>query len=209
MKWFYPTIKDFCNIKENCIFCNKKLYPILKNYTSGPENKLPTLLAKCNKDSFSFKINYCSGYVTVKSDGYINSSTNTVSFGNINFESDSGYNEDEALKFAFYSLNPHIELSCVNKECKYGYYISSTTFGCSELLVKSSPDEMFKISSIGLAQEAFNLDKFFVVNTPGNKTYIYSTRNIDKAPLEINKINFDSINKEKLFTKIRTSVSFS
>jgi len=204
----YDNIRDFSNIKENCIFCNNKLQLFLKNYTFGPENKFPTLLSKCIEDSFSFKINYCSHYVSVKADGYINIINNIVSFYNINFDTDYDYNEDEAIKFAFYSLNPHIELSCVNKKCKYNYFISSTTFGSTELINKSN-DEKWKVPNIYLSQEAFNLDKFFVMNTSGNKTYVYSTRNVEQIPLEINKIDFSSLKKEILFTKIRTSVSFS
>jgi hypothetical protein len=200
---YYPNINSFCKIKENCIFCNLPLQPILRNYTNGPENKIPTLFSKLKDNFFNFKINYCSHSILIKSDGNINSLTNIINFYNTKFDTDYGYSEEEALGFAFYSLNPHIELSCQNSQCKYNYYLSSTTFGVARDIDK------LKVPSISLAQEAFTLDNYFISNALYGKTNIYSVKDFNKSPIEINRIAFDSLGKERLLNRIRTAISFS
>lgn len=192
---YFPTIKDFINSQQECIFCCHSLSPILTNFLGVHRGlKISDLNSVLTGESFMFKVEIQSSSEKLIEDCSININTNE-------FVSQSVIKASDLR-----CLGPHVELQCRNKQCKYNYYVSS-----SILSFKLLEDDSKKyVNQIITDMECFNIPKLWIQNDwISNLTRIFSTKDPDIPPIEIPMIIFDKIEKDKLINKIKTVVNFS
>jgi hypothetical protein len=205
------TIEDFIKIKDNCIFCDRPLMPILTNLTDHSP-QLGNIKAMLYKDQqFKFRLKYERDqnegeynfnwhYESFDVDIYVNIKDNK--FGFFLYGPAAARYEDVAR--AFENMKPCIELFCFNPNCRMGYYIQSNYMSIGELDY---------IRPLGIYLEAFKTSKLWVANcytipSPA-PTWIHSVSNPNANPIEAPRIDFSSYPKGKLINRIKTIVNFS
>jgi hypothetical protein len=198
------TIEDFIKIRDNCIFCDQPLIPILTNLIGNSPN-IDNLKSSLHNDQFKFRLkceetfNYNTS-CPVKIDVNICINIKDNKFGFFLYGASAARYEDVARVFE--GMKPCIELLCDNKNCGMGYYIQSNYMDINE-------DNY--IDPLGIYLEAFTTGKLWIANCyttfPG-PTWIHSVSNPNAASIDIPRIDFSSYPKGKLVNRIKTIVNF-
>lgn len=200
----FKSIEDFLAIKDTCIFCQSKLQAILINFNTigSGTNYIPNLKGKLIDDKFIFNLKYVTAEIYVHVNGALDIKTGDLDFTYAPNDKHAIYTPLSEAIVVFNSLMPHIELQCSG--CKYNYYLSTNVLVCDNNIIP------VKIKPFFLYMECFNLDNLWIQNDLTCKhTNIFSSINENVSPIKIPMIKFDSLEKEKLFNKIRTLVTFS
>lgn len=207
MKRLCANIDEFFAIKDRCVFCKSKLKSQFRNF-SVMHDDIPVVVAKKVDDKFCFRIQYVSQGGSLDADVEINTGNNIINFFIPNkLEPDPRVQDFWFVKNIFEGFGPHIELYCNNKECKRKYYIASDVFKCEPMIPESN---QFKLSRPQLYMESFSVNKFWVQNDwLFNSTNIYVRDNPDLGPIRVKLMDLESMDEEKLLTRIRTLVTFS
>lgn len=206
----FQNAKEFIEFKQNCIFCNNKLKPILSNFTvmSG----MPSVMSNYDGNTFSFHINYNTALMSIDCGASLDCETNKIDFSEITPTNPSKVRE------AFDFMKLHIELCCTNKLCKnkdskLRYYVSSDALELSNFHVSHiyNPNvESSIIKPIKLYMECFKLGGLIIQNDYHKSvTNIYSINRSGASPIQMPILDFTAFDKEKLFNKILTYVNFS
>jgi hypothetical protein len=202
----FEKMADFINFKKNCIFCQTPLRVSLTNFIGIGATGIPTIRAPLEDGLFRFQINHTTAEFSMKADVTIQPSTNIVIFDN--FTNGEFPNIDAHLvKRVFEDYKPTVELYCGNKSCKTRYYLN--TYPLSMIKV-TKVSRAWQILPVKMFLEGFRVRHLNVLNTfPANETHIYSLKNADAEPLRMPMIDFESMTKDHLFTRIQTLVTFS
>lgn len=208
---YFKNSKEFIEFKQNCIFCQNKLKPILSNFTMM-SGGMPSVLSDYDGDTFKFHINYNTALMSVDCDISLNCDSNKIDFSGIKPAGDGKVRE------AFDFMKLHIELCCTNKLCKnkkskLRYYVSSDSleldnFHITHLFDSSKAGSAIK--PIKLYMECFKLGGLVIQNDYHKSvTNIYSINRPDASPIQMAILDFEAFDKDKLFNKILTYVNFS
>lgn len=202
----FDTIAGFTKCRETCVFCNTTLRIILTNYVGVSGQGIPIINAPLKNDRFEFKIKHTTPSFEVKSDVFISTTNNALIFENFT-NGEMPAIDDNLAKQVFEDYGPHFELYCPSKKCGLGYYIASWPIK----LKKVHPVVgMWYIEPFAVFTENVKVGNYVVANNWESKlSNIYSRKNIDAKPIVVPMVDFSTMNKEKLITRIKTLVTFS
>lgn len=203
----FQNIKEFIGVKDSCVFCHTKLKVVLTNFIKEP-NGIPVLKAKIVDEHINFNIKHTTETYQIDADADIDIATNALEFKLISPVNLEQYALDYMVaKTAFENLKPHVELYCPNKKCKMKYHLCSNIF---TMIGAGRHLGSFTIKPLSLYMESFVVDKLWVQNDWTNSsTNIYSIANSNADPIRTSIIDLESMNKEKIITRIKTLVTFS
>ena len=204
----FNTIEDFVKCKETCVFCNTPLKVVVTNYVGVSGQGIPIINAPLKNDRFEFKIKHTTASFEVKADVFIFIQNNTLIFDNFNnFNSQTPSVDERLVKQVFEDYGPHFELYCPSKKCGLGYFLA----GWPLKIKKNHPVEgMWYIEPFSMFTENVRVGSYVVANNWETKlSSIYSRKNIDAKPIVVPMVDFSTMNKEKLITRIKTLVTFS
>ena len=191
------TIKEFIKIKDNCIFCDQPLTPLLTNLLGSGAPKIADIKVPLYNDQFKFRLKYPNLFdVNI----YINIKDNK--FGFFLYGPSAARYEDVAHTFE--DMRPCIELLCDNKNCGMEYYIQSNYIDINENNY---------IDPLGIFLESFSVNKLWVANcysSPNHitHTWIYSLANPNANSINAPRMDFSSYPKDRLVNRIKTIVNF-
>ena len=198
---FY-SIQEFTKVRTHCLFCNFPLTAELSNFSGYSFKKIPRLNAALVDGYFGFRLERCTMLDSVETDGYLSAESGKIEFSGYKYLSTPFDNDPHVEIDAFIDLSPYISLNCNNPFCKMSYYAASNILNIDR--VKNI------VRPVMFNWEAFNYKKFWVQNDWIHmKTLIYSTSHQEAPPIKYPLIDFRDFEKEKLFTRIKTLVTFS
>lgn len=202
----FAKMADFINLKKNCIFCQTPLRVNLSNYLGVKMNGLPVISAPLEDGLFKFHFKHTTPDFSIKADITMQPSTNIVIFDN--FTNGDLPNVDAyTVKKAFEEHSPLVELYCASRSCKSKYHLLSEPL---TMIKVAKVTKAYQVLPFKLFLEGFRVKSLMVSNIQTDaKTSIHSLKNEDADPLRVDKIDFESMSKEKLFTRIQTLVTFS
>ena len=199
------TIKDFLSVKGRCIFCQTALRKVLTNFIGIGKDGIPVLNTQIENDIINFNVDWTTDYYSIAAKGQLDINTNVLTFTS-DKEDATFLVADVRPLDAFSKMKPHMELYCPNKKCKMKYTISSDVFVFTN---SNSPGSSWKINTPSVWMETFIIGNLWVQNDwVYSKTNIYSRNNPDANPITVDLIDFESMSKEKLLTRIKTLVTF-
>lgn len=215
----YANIQDFSTIKEKCIFCETKMRVHLSNFLGLRPSGMPLFNSPIKNGKITFDIDRTTDSGSLQATGVIDILTNDVS---ITASTDMDLSEiaDRARRelyefgeqhfaaLAFNQMSPHIELYCPNKKCKLQYTLSSDIIVCR----RDHSERKWTIDPFILFQETFATSTLWVQNDYFyNRTNIYPLENSNFAtePIKVPLMDFNSMDKDKLLTRVKTLVVFS
>lgn len=204
MQKVFNYISEFIDFKKACPFCDKPLKPTLTNFVVF-DNKLPLINSKLDNNSFNFDIKHTTININVKATGTLDICTNDLKF---NIHPDSSYLNGPLsyihMMDVFEQFKPHVQLSCINKLCNMDYYCCSNVFSLTLNV------DNLKVNEFILYIESSKVGKCLVQNDHiYGLTRIHSMSKAESSPIEMPLLDFESIGKEKLCTRISTIVTFS
>lgn len=212
----FENIRDFVQIKQHCIFCKTPLRSILTNFEGFGKNGIPLLNAPIGHDKIDFNVSKTTATYSIQADGAIDIRTNALVFDvtapyNIPYLAPGG-DVREAEPTAcdvFLDMKPYVQIYCPSKSCNMDYAISSGVFTLQRVHHKSK-NFSWMIKEFNLWMETFTSGSLWVQNDwMHNSTNIYSRNNPDADAISVPLIDFESMNKDKLITRIKTLVTFS
>ena len=161
--------------------------------------------ATISSGRFAFQIKNTTQSYDIKADGVIDITNNTLVF-TLPLDSDMPGIDQHVAKLAFAELKPHIQLTCNNSKCKNRYTLSSYSLECKRL----ASTNKWEIQPLKLFLESFKAGNLLVQNDwLVESTRIYSYLNEDAEPLRVSFVDFESMSKDKLLTRVQTLVTFS
>lgn len=205
------NIIEFAKSREECPFCKQPLRVVLTNFVGLRTTGIPVIKAPLEDGKFVFRIEHTTSSFTVSADVVVDAVANTLQFNNFT-NGELPAIDEFTVKQTFEDYRPYVELYCTNKKCGLMYHIWGQT-----LKLKKVPSVIgaWSIEPFSLVLEGLKV-KHYVVHNMWNhnmwdmdKTYIYTTRNPDAQPIETPRIDFSSMDKTKLFTRIQMIVNFS
>ena len=217
----FQNIKKFIDSFSMCPFCGQQLQARIVDFSpfSGKDFSILKINSPLKEDLFSFKISYTTTNMHIKTVVIVNIITNEIKY---KVNSESYHNRGVLLKQDITEvlelLNPHVELSCINKNCKMEYYICSDTLSFKSInKILEDPKHLFdddtklfdaELNAFDSCFEACSVDNYWIQNNLKNKkTYIYATNmNTNCPPIETNQLHFS--NSEKFKNKIKTIITF-
>lgn len=207
MKCFFDNIDEFFTVKEQCAFCKSKLKTQFRNF-SMMHDDIPVVVAEEKDGKFCFSMSYISHSITVDADVEIITKDNFINLYVPSKEKlDPKVKDYWVVKQVFENFGPHIELYCANKKCKRKYCIASDVFKCDVSVPESNQS---KLSNPRLYMESFVVDKHWVQNDFIFKsTNIYSKDDPDLPPIRAKLLDLETMDEEKILTRVRTLVTFS
>lgn len=202
----FEKMTDFIKLKKQCIFCQTPLRVNLTNFMGIFENGLPLLNVPLEDGLFKFELKHTTAEFSLKADITLQPSTNMVVFDN--FTNGELPNIDAHLVArVFEELKPTLELYCGSKSCKTKYHLTTHPL---KMIKVSKVSRVWQILSPKIFMESFRVRRLNVLNIwPDKETWIYNMKNEDAEPLRLSMIDFESMTKEHLFTRIQTLVTFS
>ncbi len=202
----FDTIADFVKCKEKCVFCNTPLRAVITNYVGVSGQGIPIINAPLKESKFEFKIKHTTPSFEVKADVFVFIERNTLIFDNFS-DSDTPKVDERLVKQVFEDFGPHFELYCPSKKCGLGYFIASWPIK----LKKNHPvTGMWYVEPFSMFTENVRVGSYVVANNWETKqSCIYSRKNIDAKPIIVPMVDFATMGKEKLITRIKTLVTFS
>ena len=205
MNPLFSNINDFIQFKQKCVFCKSQLVPLLSVF------EIPGFNYKIKNDKFIFDIKYTSANQNINAIGSLDVNTNELKFDIIPTEDNILYTDVIPI---FERLKPHAQLCCNNKKCGMNYYCCSNPFICEQASSRwgghyYNYSDYTRIKPFGIYYEACNIGKYWVQNDIIiRKTKIISTTNPSSDPIIISPINFESLGKDKLKTRVLTIITF-
>lgn len=200
---------DFLSFKDHCVFCGSKLKPLLKSFIKRQQQ--PMIKSKLVDDNFCFNIKNTNSTYSFDADISLDINTNII-----NFELNSPCNLENplqdhlAVKNYFDILYLHLELYCPSRKCNMQYYLCTNLLSSQSQLEVVGKKSSVKLKPNILFMEAFIVNKSWVQNLWENhELNIYSTDNIDSAPIKAPFMDLSVMNKERVINRIRTIVTFS
>lgn len=202
----FAKMADFISLKKTCIFCQTPLRVNLANYIGVKMNGLPVISAPLEDGLFKFQLKHTTADFSLKSDITVQPSTNIVLFDN--FTNGEFPNIDAHLvKKVFEEHSPLVELYCASRSCKTKYHLLSEPL---RMIKVTKVSGAWQVLPFKLFLEGFRVKNLMVTNIQTDaKTSIHSLKNEDADPLRVSRIDFESMTKERLFTRIQTLVTFS
>lgn len=200
MERIYGTIKQFIEIKDKCIFCQRPLTSLLTNLLGHMGTNIPDISAPLHNKQFEFRLKY---------DGErehfdVNATINIVDDKFLWYYNKLGYSiKEETVISVFQSMKPQIELLCENKDCGLQYCLQSDPI---QIIYESH------VRHIGVWLETFILDNWWICNQYSHLdkyTSIFSRQHPNAEPILCPRLDFESYSKGILINKIQTIVNFS
>lgn len=202
----FKSIAEFTKLRQECVFCKTPLRVHLTNFVGLTDAGLAVINAPLKDDRFDFKIEHTTPSFKINANVFIDTSTNTLIFDN--FTNGELPSIDEyVVKQTFEDYRPHVELYCPSKKCGLNYHL----VGQSIRLVKVHPVAgMWTIQPFGLSIEGARVKNYVIHNDWYNKkSLIYSRNNEEAKPIQVALVDFTTMDKQKLITRIQTIVTFS
>lgn len=211
MRGPFETIEDFLCIRENCVFCQRKLKCVLSSFDVGPRS-LPIFNAYVQNNKLEFDFHHTSATWQINAQISIDIKSNLLSL-----KLNEPITTDElntlaidhiVAKGIFENLNPHVELYCSNRKCKMKYTL------CGSMLKSDKVGDeisIFKIRPFYLYMETFELDNLWIQNDWSTHALnIYIKNKIDTAPIKYPELlDLQEMGKDKIITRIKTLVTYS
>ena len=154
----------------------------------------------------------------VKATGIIDVTNNNLTFkvlseeppGSFKYRTEENiflYFGEKFAEQAFSRLSPHIQIYCPNKKCKLNYYLSGDIIRCQRNYANSA----WQVKPFLLFQETFSTETLWVQNDWIHlHTNIYPLHGSPHAePIKVPLMDFKTIEKQKLLTRVKTLVTFS
>lgn len=198
----FKRLEEFASIRDNCLFCGKKLKFVFTTTMGTSKPEIPLIKSNWGDNRFSFDLQYNSAILNVNAEVNINTRTNEISFNP---------NDTSVGAAALEGLSPHVELQCNNKKCKMNYYLRSSIFTFQITFETEEPCLHYAVNPFRLEWECFNVNKFWIKNDYSHKTTdIYSTESgFDHKPIMMPMLDFRAMDSDKIANKILTMVNFS
>ena len=202
----FESILEFTKLRKECVFCKTPMRIQLTNFVGTNGTGIPIIKAFLEKGRFEFKIEHTTASFKINADVFIDASKNVVLFDNFT-NGELPAIDEHLVKQTFEDYRPHVELYCPSKSCGLNYHVSGFWFKLVKLhRVKGA----WTIQPFGLYLEGVRVRNYVVHNYASEKTtHIYSRNNEDAHPLEVPLVDFSTMSKEKLTTRIQTLVTFS
>jgi len=202
----FESIAEFTKLRQECVFCKTPLRVHLTNFVGLTDTGLPVFNAPLKDGRFEFKIEHTTPSFKINAGVFIDIGNNILIFDNFtNGELPSI--DEHVVKQTFEDYRPHIELYCPSKKCGLSYHL----MGQSIRLKKVHPvTGMWTIQPFSLSVEGARVKNYVVHNNwHSNKTFIYSRNNEEAKPIQAPLVDFTTMDKQKLITRIQTIVTFS
>lgn len=206
----FDSILDFVGLRDRCLFCDRPLRVSLTNYLNPRENGLLPMLDSdlFENNKFFFRIKHTTENYDIKADGTLDIVNNILSFKEA-LGSHTPAIDQYMAQQAFTGMQPYIALSCNNYSCKNRYSLSSYSLSVMESY-PNVPAHQWIISPLKLFLESFRVGHLIVQNNwISQTTHIHSFINENTVPLKVPFMDFESMDKEKLLTRVKTLVTFS
>lgn len=202
----FESILEFTRLKKVCGFCKTPLRAHLTNFVGLVGTGIPIINSPLVGNRFEFKIEHTTPSFKINADVFIDADKNVVLFDNFT-NGELPAIDEYVVRQTFEDYRPHIELYCPSKSCGLNYHISSYWF---KLVKVHKVMGAWSIQPFGLYLEGVRIRNYVVHNYANDKnTHIYSRNNEDAQPLEVPLVDFSTMSKEKLITRIQTIVTFS
>lgn len=202
------SISEFLTIREKCFFCQKKLRPLIINFTGRQQKELPLINATLNENKFVFPLEHTTADYSIGMITTIEVSNNNLIFETVqnSFISTTPMTDQLLAGSTLRDFDVHLELYCSNKNCRMRYYLSSDIltfhFHDSKLFWVISPVQLFL--------ESFRLNDLIINNDHSSQTtYIYSKGDDYTSPIKLPLIDFNLFGPDKLLNRIQTLVIFN
>ena len=202
----FESIAEFTKLRQECVFCKTPMRVHLTNFVGLTDTGLAIINAPLKDDRFDFKIEHTTPSFKINANVFIDINTNTLIFDNFtNGELPSI--DEHVVKQTFEDYRPHVELYCPSRKCGLSYHLA----GRPIRLVKVHPVAgMWTIQPFGLSLESARVKNYVIHNYwNNNKTFIYSRNNEEAKPIRAPLVDFTTMDKQKLITRIQTIVTFS
>lgn len=202
----FESIAEFTKLRQECVFCKTPLRVHLTNFIGLNDTGIAIIDAPLKDGRFEFKIEHTTPSFKINANVFIDVKVNTVIFDNFtNGELPSI--DEHVVAQTFQGYRPHVELYCPSKKCGLSYHL----WGQSIRLKKVHPViGMWHVEPFGLILEGARVKNYVVHNDwHNNKTLIYSRNNEEAKPIQTTLVDFTTMDKQKLITRIQTLVTFS
>ena len=202
----FESILEFSKLRQECVFCKTPLRVHLTNFIGLTETGMALIKVPLKDGKFEFKIEHTTPSFKINSDVFIEANKNVLIFSN--FTNGELPSIDEHLvKQTFEDYRPHVELYCPSKKCGLNYHLWSQLIKLKKVHPVAG---MWSIEPFGLILEGARVKNYVVHNDwDKNKTFIYSRNNENAKPIQSTLVDFTTLDKEKLITRIQTIVTFS
>lgn len=202
----FESIAEFVKLRQECVFCKTPMRVHLTNFVGITDTGLAIINAPLKGDRFDFKIEHTTPSFKINANVFIDTSTNTLIFDNFT-NGELPAIDEHVVKQTFEDYRPHIELYCPSKKCGLSYHLA----GQSIRLVKVHPVAgMWTIQPFALSIEGARVKNYVIHNDwHSKKSSIYSRNNEEAKPIQIDMVDFTTMDKQKLITRIQTIVTFS
>jgi hypothetical protein len=202
----FESILEFTKFKSECVFCKTPLRIHLTNFIGLRDTGIPIVKSPLENGRFEFKIEHTTPSFKINADVFIDISKNVIMFNNFtNGELPSI--DEHVVKQTFEEYRPYVELYCPSKKCGLNYHVQGYWFKLRKVHPAAGH---WLIEPFALHLEGVRVKNYVVHNYSQNKeTYIYSRNNEDAQPLLIPMVDFSTMSKDKLITRIQTLVTFS
>lgn len=202
----FAKMSDFIALKKNCIFCQTPLRINFSNYIGVKMNGLPVISAPLEGGLFKFCLEHTTAEFSIKADITVQPSTNIVVVDKF-FNDDTPNINANLVRRVLEDHSPVVEIYCASRSCKSKYHLLSEPL---RMIKVTKVSRAWQILPFKLFLEGFRVKNFMVSNIQtDNETFIHSLRNEDAEPLKVPRMDFESMPKERLFTRIQTLVTFS
>jgi hypothetical protein len=200
----FASILEFTDFKKECVFCKKPLRIVLTNFVGLRDDGVPVIKSYLKDNKFQFTINHTTASFDIKADVAIDVETNVISFANFT-NGELPAIDEYLVKQTFEDYRPHIELYCSNAQCGLIYHLSSDWLRSTR-----STTGTWNIIPFHLLLEGARVKSYIIHNYHNHSTTtIYSLRNTESGPLEVPRIDFSTMDKERLINRVQTLVIFS
>lgn len=210
MRGPFTSIKDFINIQEECVFCNRKLKCVLSSFNSGPRS-LPIFNYYIKDDKFQFDFKHTNATWQVNAQISIDTKYNQMTLHLIEplqHELSTESVDHLIAQKVFEDIYPYVEIYCPNRKCKMKYTLYSDLFKFDRL-----DDNIFtfKIKPFFLYMETFEIDNLWIQNDwLVHSLNIYSKNKTGVLPIQYSEVlNLKEMGKDKIITRIKTLVTYS
>lgn len=202
----FDTIIEFVKSREHCVFCKTPLRTVITNYVGVSGQGIPIINAPLKDDRFEFQIKHTTPDFDAKANVVILTSQNTLFFDNFT-NGEFPAIDEHLIRRVFEDYGSHFELYCPSKKCGLSYYLA----GWPIKLKKNHPVAgMWHIEPFGMFTESIRVGSYVVANDWSLQlSCIYSRKNIEAKPILVPMVDFSTMSKEKLITRIKTLVTFS
>jgi hypothetical protein len=203
--------KQFSNIwgligsKDKCVFCQGVLSARLTNFLGIKKNGSPIINVQIKSKITPFHFAHTTASYDIQMECSLNADNNEVSFVPVSTSSTPTIDQLVAEQ-AFEELCPHIELYCSNKNCSYGYYLSSSIFTL-DYACGVGPKRLMPIK---LYMEAFQTPSLFIQNDLiREELNIYVLDNESAKPIKSSMIDFETTSPDQALARVSMLVNFN